>query len=584
MKFSEDQINKLLEKGWISTEAAEAMSAGKNVAKSLQQEADKPAPLQEDFAQSKTAGYYSGDKYINEDLPKSKEVAYDPNAGGNAVARTSTQNEIERAESPEARIAKQNDIAQNQKHFADLNNNVNPANVTPLAPGAQQMTQMPAPTPAPNTEKFGPPAPPAPQTAQKPVSSGGGGGGGYALPKSMQMADRNFQENAAVNAILQDRTNQSNISQAQQIAAAHDQQLIEQEKMAAELRANQAARAQKAEQQWAQLESERQSIRDTKYDPEQAWSHGLFGSNTTANKIMGAFATLLGGFGQGARVTGGAKYASNTGLDQINSAIDKDLEIQKANLDNKKQALSAGVNTYTQLLSLYQDQAAADTAYKLTVNERLQSKLANIAANTNVEKVKIGADQANQALANQSAQYQVELQQYKERAAAAAAADAYSRSEAGQFDAFIKRNPNHPLAQLPREQGFAAWRAGQAPNAAIDYTNEINKGKNNSGETKDKLDEAAKSLIKASGGLKELHKKKFWTPADRAEAKELEQKIRDLNSVINGQGTRDEAQRNNEQSLTSPFTLSSSSIAAIDVMERDAKRRLGISDEKIEER
>lgn len=102
----------------------------------------------------------------------------------------------------------------------------------------------------------------------------------------------------------------------------------------------------------AALEAERKGIANTSIDQNQWW-----GSRSDSQKGVAYIGAFLGG---GLSVFNGGK---NDFTDFMQQQIGQNLEVQKANLANRKDALEMGQNMYGRLLQRYGDERVADNMF-----------------------------------------------------------------------------------------------------------------------------------------------------------------------------------------------------------------------------
>lgn len=100
---------------------------------------------------------------------------------------------------------------------------------------------------------------------------------------------------------------------------------------------------------------------NSKVDPDAGWKHGLFGDNMTGNKIVAAIGLLVSGLG-------GPSAVQNTN-NMINTAINRDIALQKEAIDRKGQASNMQLNIVGQYRQVYRDQVQADLAAKMALQE-----------------------------------------------------------------------------------------------------------------------------------------------------------------------------------------------------------------------
>ncbi len=142
---------------------------------------------------------------------------------------------------------------------------------------------------------------------------------------------------------------------------------------------------------------------------------------------------------------GGRKTGTNQALSIINKAIDRDIQAQKTNLQNRRAGIGLQMNLLGRMQSMLDDERAAETATRLIANKTAQMKVEQtmaasasplaksqsdllLAALNNQEikdKAKLSEDLYNQRVLDKSAKYKVEAgkvaAQQKARAAQAAA-------------------------------------------------------------------------------------------------------------------------------------------------------------------
>lgn len=426
-----------------------------------------------------------------------------------------------------------------------------------------------------------------PEQTIKPAAAGAGKAGatGSLLPKSEQQAYNNTMERAAAETGLQTRQNATDIAQADANAATWQQG------QDAYKVAHEAAEADR-------IKHYDQSIADTAaldklndenrqanmIDPERHWSHGLFGDNKTVNKITAGLGILLGGFGQGLQQAGGAKGARNAGVDALEQTIDRDLAAQKADAETREGHFRNKSNLVKQKRELYKDKELGDAAAAEQIWTDVGRQIQVTAAKSNSETVKVNADKAMVGIADKVGQAQVAKQARIEQIARQNANAAYARSIGGQYDAFIKHNPNHPLAQVPREAGIAAFKSGQAPNANIAYQQAL-KVDPDKANKKDPKVQSAEVVLDAVDQLEKLHAKTdIWTAEEVSKAQEYQETIRNNESVMQGQGQRDQNATKRETPLGERGTRSKVSLASLRVIKDKARRIAGSAPQtKIEE-
>jgi precorrin-6B methylase 2 len=102
--------------------------------------------------------------------------------------------------------------------------------------------------------------------------------------------------------------------------------------------------------------------------PDNYWA-----KKSTGDSIGVGIALILGAFG----AAGGG---GNKAADVINTAIDRDVETQKANYLTKKSAAAEAGNTYAKMYDVYKDELAATAATKAALINQAQLKIQSNAA------------------------------------------------------------------------------------------------------------------------------------------------------------------------------------------------------------
>lgn len=135
-----------------------------------------------------------------------------------------------------------------------------------------------------------------------------------------------------------------------------------------------------------ELDNMMQEMQGEKIDPDRFWH-----DKSTGSKIGTALALVLGGIGSG--LTRGPNQA----MQMIDKLMDRDLESQKANMNNKH-------NLYNLNLRRYNDQNMADQSTRLQMATALQSQIQATMARTNSALAKAQGQQMLGQLEMQKAQ------------------------------------------------------------------------------------------------------------------------------------------------------------------------------------
>lgn len=145
------------------------------------------------------------------------------------------------------------------------------------------------------------------------------------------------------------------------------------------------------------------AVEDARNAKIEGWANA-----STGTKIMAGIAIALGGFGQ---AFGGGE---NQGLKVINQAIDRDIELQKANAAQKQQYVGNLTNSYNRMKELGADDVQATLAMKVNALEKTKMQLEKVQATT----------QSQEALANAktlSGEIDMKVAQLRQEAAQKAA-------------------------------------------------------------------------------------------------------------------------------------------------------------------
>jgi hypothetical protein len=159
----------------------------------------------------------------------------------------------------------------------------------------------------------------------------------------------------------------------QQAQQAERRAALEEQKRA-ELRAQQAEALERQTARRAALEAETtryrqavESARSSEIDPERMWK-----SKTTGQKVLSTIAVFLGGIAQGLGGMGG-RALPNAALERLNMDIDRDIEAQKANAGQKRDAVGLQGTILQMMRQRYDDDDRAGMAAKAAVLDRYAS-------------------------------------------------------------------------------------------------------------------------------------------------------------------------------------------------------------------
>lgn len=230
-------------------------------------------------------------------------------------------------------------------------------------------------------------------------------------------------------------------------AAAIDRQA---EQLGATMREQQIAqkdRSMALDGQMKYYQQLQQEAAEGKVNPDQWW-----GSKSGANKALGVIGLILGALG------GGATGGRNMAVEAANKFIDRDIEIQKANIANKHRAAEAAGSLYAQNLQRFKDQGAADLATRAAMQEQFKLQLMSEAAHSG-SQIKLA--QAKMAAAGISLE-QAKLHQALETWHQSGVAGGITKEDSARAAEFVKKGyPPQQALQL------AMSLRGVAPNEGL---------------------------------------------------------------------------------------------------------------------
>jgi hypothetical protein len=259
---------------------------------------------------------------------------------------------------------------------------------------------------------------------------GGGGGGGGASPLGGLNSALNEAQVNLYSGMDQDVEQQRDLGDAKakrieevaklqaaqaaamEIDAKHQQQADQEaaDKHDAFLRRNEELSADLAKQQ---------------IDPKR-----LFREQGTADKVVFMIGSVLGGALQGLRGGGPNEFLAN-----FDKMIDRDINAQQAEVDNKKAALSARQNLFGQMLNETGDRRIAAMQSRNLMYEGMKQQLLSTADRLGIPEVKVNAEMGARAIQAKQDALTVQLREhavvsFKQAAAAAAAGRAAAEKEA----------------------------------------------------------------------------------------------------------------------------------------------------------
>lgn len=149
------------------------------------------------------------------------------------------------------------------------------------------------------------------------------------------------------------------------------------------------------EQMTSQIENERASFAAQKTDPSRFWN-----SRSTGQKIGIAIAAALSGLGQAMQGQAGG----NNVLSMLQSRIDSDIDAQKQDMMNKREAIQGKESLYGKYYQLYKDDQAAYYATKAASLQQVQLQLEQTTRNVQNQFTLAQAQKLNNELETQKLQ------------------------------------------------------------------------------------------------------------------------------------------------------------------------------------
>ena len=240
------------------------------------------------------------------------------------------------------------------------------------------------------------------------------------------------------------RIGQTNLALEQQ--AAQDIK-AQQERM---LRFRQAS--EQAESDIAKLNKE---VTDTKINPD-----AYYQNQNTFQKILSAIAIGLGGFVQG--YSGGR--IPNTALQIINSAIERDIEAQKANLANKRAAIGERRNLLAMARERFADEKQAEDWVRATLQQQVAAQARRFGAEAKTKEIGFAAEKIAAGYDQQAQELNLGVKQAYVEAEMARRAEEQQR--AARAAAYAAGAPEREMKMRERILEFEAKKAGIAKTQA----------------------------------------------------------------------------------------------------------------------
>lgn len=131
------------------------------------------------------------------------------------------------------------------------------------------------------------------------------------------------------------------------------------------MRLNDMSRQAKLDGEFKKMDEAANSFAASKIDPDRYWAN-----KTTGDKVVAGIGLFLGAFGPN----------GNRAADVIQAAINRDIEVQKANIDIKKDAFTARSGIYSKMLDTFKDRRAAEEATRIAYLQNTELKIKAISS------------------------------------------------------------------------------------------------------------------------------------------------------------------------------------------------------------
>lgn len=174
------------------------------------------------------------------------------------------------------------------------------------------------------------------------------------------------------------------------------------------VQANDAMKARMAAQQAAmnQMDEKARVVEQEAMDARLKGDH-LWGDEGTGNRVLAAIGLAMGGFGQA------FNGKQNPAIDIINKAIDRDIEIQKANAAQKGKAADIARNQFSRMKEIYGDENIAKAAVKAMNLEQSANDVKLIEARSAAPEAKAKLQKMNADLMAKSAEERAKVDTFK---------------------------------------------------------------------------------------------------------------------------------------------------------------------------
>ena len=188
---------------------------------------------------------------------------------------------------------------------------------------------------------------------------------------------------------------------ADDVAALRNAQQVGAERADAEAQQREAERQQYGRENVAKMQALTKDVNDaSNIDPGKFWDN-----KGTLARVVGAIGVALGGFVAGR--TGGPNLA----LDQIERAIDRDVDAQKARLAAARGKLDEQRGIYASMREQFGDERMADAAAKHAYLENAERQVQNLAANSASKDIQARSQELLAGLQEKKFQHAAQLEQ-----------------------------------------------------------------------------------------------------------------------------------------------------------------------------
>lgn len=231
---------------------------------------------------------------------------------------------------------------------------------------------------------------------------------------------------------------QAERTKASMLADAHETQAREREEDAAIARQEHRVASEHMQSQMDQVQKQLDAVRSKKIDP------GRYMANH--NKIAALVGAVIGGLYQGLNHT-----QENPFLSDLNKRISEDIDAQKTQIANARNAIQGRMNLLSQMRAVYKDDEVADLQARNVMYEAAKDRIQAEAARYNDPATAARAEQAINAVDRQQKEIQLGLANAAQRSAQARAAAAAQAARAAKAEAHRRQVEAIKLEQKNRE-------------------------------------------------------------------------------------------------------------------------------------